>query len=77
MLCCTLLYRTVPYYFRHDAKHSDVDVIYIECFCMIAMHMRDNASTANLKQMLIKEKILADAIEYITLLAPPVKTLLA
>ena len=58
-------------------KHSDNEVTYLECFCVITSGIRDNANGSRLKQMLIDCKILSEAIEYITILAPAVKTLLA
>ena len=63
--------------FRFDIKHTDNEVTYLECFCVITSGIKQNANGSRLKQMIIDRSILADAIEYITILAPPVKTLLA
>lgn len=77
------LYTVFPWYilhvpvFRFDEKHSENEVTYLECFCVITSGIKDNANGTRLKQMIIDKKILTNAIEYITGLAPPVKTLLA
>lgn len=50
---------------------------YLECFCVITSGIKENANGSRLKQMMIDKGILFDAINYIKLLAPPIKTLLA
>ena len=62
---------------RFDSKHSDNEVTYLECFCVITSGIKENANGSRLKQMMIDKGILFDAINYIKLLAPPIKTLLA
>lgn len=63
--------------YRFDSKHTDNEVTYLECFCVITSGIKENANGCRLKQMMIDKAILSDAIDYITLLAPPIKTLLA
>lgn len=73
----TTPYRGFSLFVRFDAKHSDNEVTYLECFCVITSGIKQNANGSRLKQIMIDSNILSDAIDYITVLAPQVKTLLA
>ncbi|KAF6041006.1 ubr4 [Bugula neritina] len=58
-------------------NHTDNEMTYLECFCVIVSGIKENANGRRLKQLIIDKQILSDAIDYIAVRAPVVKTLLA
>ena len=61
---------------RFDFEHTDEDRIHLDCFCVIAEGIERDANGSRLKDIILKEEIVKEALEYIQVHAPEIKTLL-
>ncbi|RWS26760.1 E3 ubiquitin-protein ligase UBR4-like protein, partial [Leptotrombidium deliense] len=59
---------------KFDYEHSHEDDFTIDCFCILVNGIENNANANRLKDFILENKVVADALEYLTIHAPPVKT---
>lgn len=51
--------------FRHDENHSDDDTVYLNCFCEIVAGIHSNESGGQLKDLMVENGILDNALSYL------------
>ncbi|XP_063966800.1 E3 ubiquitin-protein ligase UBR4-like [Lytechinus pictus] len=64
----TLIHHFKPYldFEKFDGDHSQDDEIHVESFCVITAGIENNANGVQLKDMMIEEGIVKDAIKYVS-----------
>ncbi|KAJ8300179.1 hypothetical protein KUTeg_021698 [Tegillarca granosa] len=61
---------------KFDIEHSQDEMVHLDCFCVIASGIENNANGTKLKDMIFEHKIVRSAVDYILQNSPEVKTLL-
>ncbi|XP_013777424.1 E3 ubiquitin-protein ligase UBR4-like isoform X2 [Limulus polyphemus] len=74
----TLINHFRPYlnFNKFDFDHTTEDDLQLECFCMLTSGIDRSIQGQQLKDLMLGRGIVQDALEYLTVHAPPVKTAL-
>ncbi|ELU10961.1 hypothetical protein CAPTEDRAFT_154354 [Capitella teleta] len=75
----TLVHHFKPYleFERYDSEHNQDESIHLDCFCIIALGIENNANGRRLKDLIVEKGLILTCLEYIQKHAPKITTMLA